>query len=241
MKFSIAQRLYAGFASIIVIMFIVSTIIWVQNSAIQAISNEVESDDVPGVITYLQVLDELGDMQANVLEYLTGETEEFESFNSNYDEFKTYFKSLNALESAKQHDREKMAKIEKYITDYASRANKDVFERYNPDTERWAFDKIIQLNKEGAELEILLDSLKEEEFADALKSTDLEESLQDDLPGVRYYLELIDEAGDMLASITSFVAGDVSKIEAFKKDQASFESYLAKLIPLEQKSREIQN
>ena len=67
MKFTIAQRLYAGFASIIIIMFIVSTTIWSQNKSIQAISSEVEHDDVPGVIMYLQVLDEIGDMQSNVL------------------------------------------------------------------------------------------------------------------------------------------------------------------------------
>ena len=60
-------------------------------------------------------------------------------------------------------------------------------------------------------MKILLDRLKQEEFDDALKSTDLEESLRDDLPGVRLYLELIDEAGDMLASITSFTAGDLTK------------------------------
>ena len=241
MKFTIAHRLYAGFASIIIIMFIVSATMWSQNSAIQAISSEVENDDVPGVIMYLQVLDELGDMQSNVLEYLSGETDEIENFDANYAKFQEYFKLLYALESAKQSDRDKMAKIEKYINDYADRAKKDIFSRYNPDTEVWALDKIVKLEKEGADLEKLLDRLKEEEFADALKSVDLEESLRDDLPGVRYYLELIDEAGDMLASITSYVAGDSTKVAAFKKDQSSFESYLEKLKPLERKPNEIQN
>ena len=243
MKFTIAQRLYAGFAAIIVIMFIVSAMIWMQNkiALYKQFLTEVEGDDVPGVIVYLQVLDELGDMQTNVFEYLSGETDEIGNFNSNYDQFKSYFKSLYKLESAKQSDRDKMAKIEKYVNDYAQRANQDVFQRYNPDTERWAIAQIKVLEKQGSELEALLDRLKDEEFADALKSDDLEESLRDDLPGVRYYLELIDEAGDMLASITSFVAGDKTKIDAFKKDQVSFESYLEKLKPLEQKPNEIQN
>lgn len=241
MKFTIAQRLYAGFASIIFIMFIVSATIWSQNTSIQAISHEVENDDVPGVIMYLQVLDELGDMQSNILQYLSGETEQRQTFNANYNAFQGFFKELYKLESAKQSDRDKMASIEKYVNDYADRANKDVFERYHPDTERWALDIIKQMEKQGAELETLLDSLKEEEFADALKSVDLEESLKDDLPGVRYYLELIDEGGDMLASITSYVAGDITKVDAFNKDQASFELYLDKLKPLEQKPNEIQN
>ncbi|MDN3684536.1 hypothetical protein QW180_16870 [Vibrio sinaloensis] len=44
-------------------------------------------------------------------------------------------------------------------------------------------------------MEDLLDKLKDEEFADAYNTTDLSESLNDDLPGVRYYLELVDEGG----------------------------------------------
>jgi methyl-accepting chemotaxis protein len=241
MKFTIAQRLYAGFASIIVIMFIVSGIIWSQNKAIQAISSEVESDDVPGVIMYLQVLDEFGDMQSNVLEYLTGEEQAVNSFKGNYGQFKGLFRQLYAIESATQADRNKMATIEKYASEYAQRAETEVFNRYNPETERWAMAKIKRLETEGDKLEVLLNRLIAEEFNDALQSTDLEESLRDDLPGVRYYLELVDEVGDMLASISRFVAGDVSKIEAFKKDQASFESYLAKLVPLEQKENEVDN
>ncbi|WP_193755601.1 HAMP domain-containing methyl-accepting chemotaxis protein [Psychromonas sp. psych-6C06] len=241
MKLTIAQRLYGGFASIIVIMFIVSGIVWSQNKAIQIITTEVENDDVPGVIAYLQVSDQLADMQTNILEYLSGEMSAVDKFSGNYNQFQGYYKTLYALESAKQSDRDKMAMIEKLANEYAQRSKTEIFDRYSPKTEQWALTQIKALEKEGAELEQLLDRLKEEEFADALKSIDLEESLKDDLPGVRYYLELIDEGGDMLASITSFVAGDVSKVEAFKKDQASFELYLNKLAPLEQKPNEVEN
>lgn len=241
MKFTIAQRLYAGFSSIIIIMFVVSGIIWSQNNTIQKIAKEVKTDDVPGVIQYLHVLQYLGDMQSNVLEYLSGETDEVVIFKTNYAAFQDEFKELYKLESAKQSDRDKMATIENYINKYSERAHDEVFSRYNPETEAWALAKIHMLEKEGGKLEVLLDSLKDEEFTDALKSTDLEESLEDDLPGVRYYLELIDEAGDMLASITSFVAGDLSKQEAFEKDHASFTSYLEKLVPLERKPKEVEN
>jgi len=242
MRLTISQRIYAGFATVIILMLTISTIIWVKSSRIQQIVSEVQNDDIPGVILYLQVLDEVGDMQSNVLEYLTGETDEVEDFNSNYAEFNDYFAKLRPLESAKQSDRDKMDKIKSIVDTYAKRANEDIFERYNPDTEKWAFNLIKELEETtAAELETLLDRLKDEEFNDALKSTDLRESLNDDLPGVKLYLELIDEAGDMLASITSFTAGDTSKKAAFEKDKQTFAKFFELLQTLEQKPQEVIN
>ena len=242
MKITISQRIYAGFGIVISLMLLVSLIIWIKSSRIQEVVEEVQSDDIPGVILYLQVLDEVGDMQSNLLEYLTGEIDEVENFDKNYKEFQDFYKQLKPLESANEKDRKKMATIKDIVDSYATRAHKDIFSRYNPETEKWAFDLIKNLEENDAsELEALLDKLKQEEFDDALKSTDLAESLRDDLPGVRLYLELIDEAGDMLASVTSFTAGDLSKKAAFEKDSSSFQSYFEQLTPLEQKPQEIEN
>ena len=242
MKMTLSQRIYAGFGIVIFLMLIVSLTIWIKSSNIQKVVFEVQSDDIPGVILYLQVLDEVGDMQSNLLEYLTGEIDEVENFDKNYQEFQGFYNQLKPLESANQKDRDKMAKIKEIVDTYASRAHKDIFSRYNPETEKWAFSLIKNLEEGKArELENLLDKLKQEEFNDALKSTDLAESLKDDLPGVRLYLELIDEAGDMLASITSFTAGDLSKKADFYKDSDSFKSYFEQLKPLEQKPQELVN
>lgn len=242
MNLTIAQRLYAGFGIVIVLMILISVTIWIKSNQIRVISIEVENDDVPGAILYLQVLDEVGDMQSSVLEYMTGETDEVANFENNYSQFNKYFNQLKPLESAKQSDIDKMSNIKRMVDEYAMRSKRDIFERYNPDTEAWAFELIKELeSKVGVELENLLDKLKQEEYNDALESTMLEESLQDDLPGVRLYLELIDEAGDMLASVTSFAAGDPSKKSAFDKDAQSFTHYLEQLRPLEQKPDELAN
>ena len=63
--------------------------------------------------------------------------------------------------------------------------------------------------------------------------------IDDDLPGVRFYLELVDEAGDMLASLDRFVLDDTNAKKAFFSDALQFETYLAQLKPLEQKPQEI--
>lgn len=81
------------------------------------------------MILYLQVLDEVGDMQSNLLEYLTGKIDEVENFDKNYQEFQGFYNQLKPLESANQKDRDKMAKIKKIVDTYASRAHKDIFSR----------------------------------------------------------------------------------------------------------------
>ena len=242
MKLSISQLIYAGFLALIAIMVTISILVWNSNSVIMETSNEIKNDDVPGVILYLQLLDELGDMQSNVLEYLTGEEDEKHDFEENHQEFKTYFNQLKPLESATAADRSKMATIEAMINEYVKTAQEEVFNDYDPVIERWAINLAKQLEEnQGKELEVLLDKLKEEEFNDALKSTDLRESLNDDLPGVRYYLELIDELGDMLLALNGYINGDAAREEAFNLDAKSFQSYLLELNPLEQKPNEVQN
>lgn len=242
MRLNISQLVYAGFIAVVAIMLFISYAVWSSNRDILTATNEIKNDDVPGVILYLQILDELGDMQSNVLEYLTGEEDERADFNENYDEFIAFFNGLKPLEAANDKDIKKMATIESSIKEYAERAQRDIFDNYDPVKERWAYQVVADLEKGSAkELEELLDQLKDEEFNDALQSNDLEESIRDDLPGVRYYLELIDEAGDMMASITSYISGDRSKVDAFKADAATFQSYLNKLYPLEQKPREVEN
>jgi len=242
MKLTISQRIYAGFTVVILFMLTISTVIWLKSTKIQTIVDEVQRDDIPGVILYQQVLHKVTVMQSNLLEYLTGEAGEVNKFKQNHNEFNKYFAKLKPLESSTQKDRDKMANIKRIVDSYADRAESEVFSRYNPETEKWAFALIKDLEQTTAtDLETLLDRLKQEEFNDALRSTDLRESLKDDLPGVRLYLELIDESGDMLASITSFTAGDLSKKSAFEKDKQSFANYFNQLKPLEQKPQEIKN
>ncbi len=242
MKLKLAHSLYLAFGLVLAILVLFSILVYTQQKDILKISAEVESDDVPGAMLYMQVLDEMGDMQTNVLEYLNGEYEESQDFESNYQEFRGFFKQLVPLESAKQSDRDKMDLIESLSEQYANVVRTEIFAKYKPEQEQKAYKAINDLEKTtGKALEELLDQLKDEEFNDALKSTDLQESLNDDLPGVRYYLELVDQAGDMLSSIIKYVAGDASRKEDFQKDKESFAYYLELIKPLEKKPQEVKN
>jgi methyl-accepting chemotaxis protein len=159
-----------------------------------------------------------------------------------FNKFKELHSELYRYESAKQSDREKMALILKNISDYHQRVNRDVFERYDPTAYQRIKERVERLKTStGDPLEDLLDKLKDQEFTDALRSTDLQESLNDDLPGVRYYLELVDEAGDMISAVISHTTGNENAKATFNKDATSFQEYLNLLIPLEQKPNEVKD
>ncbi|MAC45407.1 MAG: chemotaxis protein [Oceanospirillum sp.] len=242
MKLKLSQLLYLGFSIVIGLMILSSVLVWVQQAASTQIAEEVKTDDVPGAILYLQVMNKLGDMQTNVLEYLTGETDEVKAFEENYRAFNGYFNQLVPLESAKESDRQKMETIRTQVGRYHHQALNGIFNHYNPDTEKWALKIVDQLEKNvGAELETLLDELKEQEFADAFKTTDINEMLNNDLPGMRYYLELIDESGDMLSSLTEYVSGESDEVEAFNQYSVSFKSFLEQLRKLEQRPDKVSN
>ncbi|TLX46695.1 methyl-accepting chemotaxis protein [Pseudoalteromonas phenolica] len=238
----LGQRLYLSFGAVVALMVISSAITWLRVSELSEVATEVKTDDVPGAIYYLQLMDEIGDMHASLLDYTAGQEQKKNDFYDDYKEFNEFFVKLRPLESAKQSDREKMAKIEEILNTYKSRAEQEVFSVYKPDVERWAYQFVDEIeNGPGQELEDLLDRLKEEEFNDALKTTDIREAVNDDLPGVRYYLEILDEKGDMLAALTEYMIGEVEEQDAFEKDSKTFLNFLELLRPLERKPQEVVN
>ncbi|EGQ9933779.1 methyl-accepting chemotaxis protein [Vibrio vulnificus] len=242
MKLKLSHSLYLGFSIIVATTLALAYIVWSIVDKSEAVSREVESDDVPGVLAYLNVLDEIGDLQTDALKYMNGSTKEADEFRQNSEEFKHYYSILRPLESSKASDIEKMDKILSLTNQYIAQVNSEVFAKYSPDQERLVRDNVSKLIKNvGIPLENLLDELKEQEFEDAYKTTNLEESLNDDLPGVRYYLELVDEGGDMLSSLNGYIAGEPGAQEAFAKDAQTFAHYLEALRPLEQKPNEVRD
>ncbi|MCF6442276.1 methyl-accepting chemotaxis protein [Pseudoalteromonas luteoviolacea] len=236
------KKLYLSFGIIVMLMIISSAVTWMQVTALSEVTEEVHSDDVPAAIYYLQLMDEIGDMHVELLDYVVGNESKKAEFYDNYNEFMDVYRNLRPLESATESDRAKMAEIESIVNEFKSRAESEVFNVYDPVTERWAFKFVDELeNSVGAELEMLLDRLKEEEFADALKTTDIVEAVSDDLPGVRLYLEMVDEKGDMLASLTEFMTGELDEKEAFEEGSKRFIKYLELLRPLERKPIEVTN
>lgn len=234
MNVRLSHALYMGFSIIIITTLILAFIVWSLVNKSATISQEIESDDVPGVLAYFNVLDAIGSLQTNALEYLNGDAGQRNAFETNANEFQQQYLRLRALESAKASDVAKMDRIISLANQYIDRVNKGIFTKFNPADEQQAIDKINQLTKNiGAPLEDLLDQLAEKRFTEAYKSTALDRTLNQDLPSIRYYLELVDEAGDMIATLNAYIMGDPAARDTFNNDAGAFAGYLDKLRPLE--------
>ncbi|NOH53195.1 methyl-accepting chemotaxis protein [Vibrio coralliilyticus] len=234
MNVRLSHALYMGFSIIIITTLILAFIVWSLVNKSATISQEIESDDVPGVLAYFNVLDAIGSLQTNALEYLNGDAGQRNAFEENANKFQQQYLRLRALESAKASDVAKMDRIISLANQYIDRVNKGIFTKFNPADEQQAIDKINQLTKNiGAPLEDLLDQLAEKRFTEAYKSTALDRTLNQDLPSIRYYLELVDEAGDMIATLNAYIMGDPAARDTFNNDAGAFAGYLDKLRPLE--------
>jgi len=227
-------NLILGSISIVILTF--SLIVIYLSSQISSATERVAEYDLPEALNTLAMLEELGDMNSNLLEYLLGEEEEEQEYFGNYDEF-IRFRELIPRNIKEDNTIEQLVRL---VDGHKKKAISQVFEVYSPAQERQAANEINSLiHNVGEPLEILLDKMKDEEIADVGSANDPQDVIDDDLPGVRFYLELVDEAGDMLADLDRFVLNDTDAKKAFFSNALQFETYLAQLKPLEQKPQEI--
>lgn len=233
---SIASRINLILTGVSFVILIFSVTIIYLSSQISTATERVAQYDLPEALNSLAMLEELGDMNSNLLEYLLGEEEEQQEYFGNYDEF-IRFRELIPRDIKEHNNIERVVRL---VEGHRQQAISQVFEIYHPENERRAAKQINNLIiNVGRPLEELLDEMKEEEIADVGSSDDPNDVINDDLPGVQYYLELVDEAGDMLADLDRFVLDDTNAKRSFFANALQFESYLAKLKPLEQKAQEI--
>ncbi|NUZ11188.1 methyl-accepting chemotaxis protein [Pseudoalteromonas sp. McH1-7] len=239
---NLSKKLFVAFGALILLMTCSSAFVWVKVSTETARALEVKNDDLPGILLYNKLIDIEHKLKTSALEYINGDISKKSDFNQLFAQFKQTQQELYKYESAKQSDREKMAIILNTMTQFHEKVNRQVFDSYDPTSHERIKSRVYKLKQTiGEDLESILDKAKEQEFNDALQSTNLQESLSDDLPGVRYYLELVDESGDMLAAIIAYTMGEAGAKAEFKEDSDSFKHYLAKLKPLEQKANEVKD
>jgi methyl-accepting chemotaxis protein len=190
-KFTISKKIVIMLSMTTAMLFIMAIIAHLMNTEVRSSAESINDRDIPKSVISLSVLDELGDMNSNILEYVLGEAEEKADFEANYKEFKTFFAQLQKVA---MENRETVNRIELLSQAYYEGATTRVFDAYIPENEFRAQARIDELTEnQGKRLESLLDELKEAEIADAGTSGVLKEIVEDDLPGVRYYLELVDE------------------------------------------------
>lgn len=188
-KRSIVFRLNFIFFLIFLVISGVSVGVLFFTYQVKRSTEQVLDVEVPKAVGTISMLEELGTMSGNLLEYVLGEEEEEQEYFKNYNELLEFRDNVSIeIRNTRKRDWERLDRL---IEDFKQESEKKVFGGYDPSADREANQRISTLLREvGVPMERLLQQLKEEELADAGKSKSFEEVLRDDLPGVRYYLEL---------------------------------------------------
>lgn len=240
MKLKLSHTLYLGFASLLLISVLLTLFVWQESLTARRAATEVKTDDIPGFGQYVNVRNGVLRVKSAALMYLHRDTAAKAEFSAASQYLHAEYEKLVPLESVKASDIEKMKTIKQLYQSYLELVQVSVFAKYSPEDEAWVQQQLKQFNEgTGSKIEVLLETAQQEEYTDALKSSNLQESLQDDLPAVRAYLQLVDEFGDMQAALIRYVGGDISQKQVFRDELAELTTELATLRPLEQKPVEL--
>ncbi|WP_150525078.1 methyl-accepting chemotaxis protein [Roseibium sediminis] len=235
MKLSVGKKLALPVVGLVAMIGAVSSGVEYIGDGVSEQALLVKDYEVPKATLTLTLIEELGDINSNVLEYVNGEGDERKGFDRNYGQFTEYFGKLSALF---EKDDPFIQEVASQFELYQSTVRSEVFEAYSPEAEAQAAAEVKRLAEMGRKIETALDDMKNAEIADAANSQTLEEVLTDDLPGVQYYLEMVDEAGDMVSSLNAYLRGDPKAADAFMRDAETFEHFLKLIRPLEAKADE---
>ncbi|OKH31056.1 hypothetical protein NIES2119_29665 [[Phormidium ambiguum] IAM M-71] len=234
-KFSIASRLNFIFAIVILVIASIAATLLLLSNRVKESNQKILEQDLPLALNSLSMLEQLRELNNNMLEYAVGEPEEKQEFLLGFNQLQNYRERIpkNSIYQSELRDLDTLLEI------YKNQAQELVFKVYDPYLDEKATKKIQGLlSNVGGQLEKLLTQLKDEEIRDAGISKDVKEILTDDIPGIAYYLEINDVAGDMLAALNRYMLNDEKARPYFFEKALKFELTLAKLKPLEQKPQE---
>jgi len=211
-----------------------------QNNRVEQVSQGIASHELPAALLTINMLEELGDMNSNVLEYTLGEYDEVTVFTENLGEFKAFRNELDALGMV---EAEKIEQIDSLIEHYRKSAFGSVFLSYDPRKESEAIDTVFNLNDNvGEPLDNLLNTLKEQKItASESSNASREDLLNYHLPAIYLYLELIDEAGDMVTELGDYMRGVPKSKVQFEDNAAEFSTYLDRLKDFDRSAEEAES
>ncbi len=187
-------------------------------------AQRVGRSEVPSALLAAALIDELDDLNANVLEYVHGESDERQDFEHNRAEFAGFYERLQSLAGA---DGGAVAEVGRLLAIYEHETRTRVFERFDPGLETWAAERVATLERDFAEpLEQLLDQRK----ARALGAGSAARTATGDAPNSALYVELIDEAGDLRRTLHEYLRGGLAGARTrFDRDSDAFERFAATL------------
>lgn len=228
-----------GFGIILLFIVLSGVTTFTMNTRSIGISTEVATDDVPGTIASLRLLDNTSKMHTDMLDYLTGQKAARKEFEHSYSMFNEQYERLLVLESATPKGIEMMEQVRAQADDFIAKARSDVFAVYDPELARWAVTESDRLKKElSTPLKMQLKALTEIKVEKALASQGAGHSFSLYLLEIKYVSDLLHIASELSEAGSLYVCGDAEQKYNFDSFVMEFEDTLDTLKPLQKSAVE---
>jgi methyl-accepting chemotaxis protein len=235
MKFTVGKKIGIPLFGLLALVGSVTLGVQAINSEVSNSANKVKDVAVPTAILTLSMLDRLNAMNSSVLEYVSGEEDKRTTFEKNFDEFQSQLADYRAIVGEEDAG---AVLLDNNIAAYRNRAMTEVFEHFDPTFERLAQKAAYELTDAGLKMEKILDNLKAKEISGAAFAMDLDKVLNERLPSIQYYLEMVDEGGDLISSLNAHMRGDVNAATDFEKYAKTFNGFLGLMAMLDTDAKE---
>ncbi len=229
---SISFKIQSVIALLGAIIVIISLSLMVMSKNITNSLNDVSKGDIRNAIDLLQLLDEIGDMYGDQLDYLGGDESEVEQFKVNVEQFKMSLERLKKNMKSKE-DLNKLEEIEVLLDKWIKEVS-EIMSIYNPVNERKA--KILgeDIDTVGVKLEGIIEEIRSSNLIN-----DLNETGNGNLLGAINYAELVNVIGDLLGDVKAYMNAEDEALESIEGSKKSFLIALERLRKLGNNSDEV--
>jgi signal transduction histidine kinase len=240
---SILTRLNKVFISITILVILIASIFAYTSQKMHITSDAILHADLPLELAVESMNTSLQAMQTNAALYLLGYEDQKIQYQQNF----------NALQNIQQQITEKnlLTSTEQIATfnrihHLSNTLNQQyltlIFNAYRPADENTA--KSIAANlliNTATPLEKIIRMRANDEIKGSQENSDEDELRYDDIPAIQYYLQMVDEAGDMQSAFARYLLNDQYAKQEFDDNAANFLQWLKLLEPLEQDEDEIKD
>ncbi|MFO4723303.1 HAMP domain-containing methyl-accepting chemotaxis protein [Vibrio cholerae] len=127
MKLSVSKKMYASFGCVLAILLMMASVIWSEVSQSHKVATEIHKDDVPGLVSYLILIDEAGDVYRDALGVIVNVDNATQNYARNKQEFAQALQPIFGIETAGSSDYRRLEQIRDHMTQFTDGVERDIF------------------------------------------------------------------------------------------------------------------
>ena len=134
MKLSVRKKLYAGFSSILALMIVLVSFVWIEVTSSHRVADEIRMDDVPELVNYLVLVDETADVYRDAMGTITHVNGAINDYRANKGQFFEAINKVKALESVGTPDYRRIERVESLMKDFSAAFENQIAPRANQES-----------------------------------------------------------------------------------------------------------